>query len=171
MKIKSRLARFLLLVGMTLIILSFVVPFVEPSYFVDFELNPGYYRGFTINCVSDIDIQIISRDAEPFSTYFMDYENGISAFEDQSLENVTVIYKFINRTSMTEHISIPALGWYIILISPASNESVEFITIEIKRPIPNQRIIASGIIVIAFDVLLYILTLRNQLRNLGRSIQ
>jgi hypothetical protein len=163
MRIKSRLARFLLLVGMTLIILSFVGPYVEPSYDTYFGIETGYYRGYTINCVSDIDIQITSRDGEPFSTYFMDYENGISTFEGQLLENVTVMYEFINKTSITEHISIPTSGWYIILISPASNESVSFITIEINRPIPNQGIFASGVLIIVFDMILCILSVRNQL--------
>ncbi|MGD2072354.1 MAG: hypothetical protein PVG65_02570 [Candidatus Thorarchaeota archaeon] len=163
MKIKSRLARFMLLVGITLVVLSFVGPYVEPSYEPYSGLEPGYYRGFAFNCVSDIDIQIISEDAEPFSTYFMDYENGLSTFEDQSLENVTVMYEFINRTSLTEHISIPASGWYFVLISPASNESVSFLTVEIMRPIPNQGFFASGVFVIVFDVLWCILSFRNQL--------
>ncbi|TFG13431.1 hypothetical protein EU537_06065 [Candidatus Thorarchaeota archaeon] len=156
MKNKSRLARFILLVGITLIVLSFAGPFVEPSYDTYFGINHGYYRGYAVKCVSDIDIHIISREAEPFSAYFMDYENGLSAFEDQSLKNATVMYEFINRTSTTAHISIPATGWYIVLITPASNESISFMTIEIKRPTPNQGPLASGVLLVAFGFLVYI---------------
>ena len=139
-----RLARFLAIIGVTLVVLSYVGPTIEPSYMVVFELQSGLYRGFMVDATTDFDVQILSLEDDPFSVYFMDYDNGKQALEDQSIENVTAMLSFHNVTSLYAHISIPAPGWYMLLVTPSSNETISHLDVEIDRPVPNPGFFISG---------------------------
>ncbi len=139
-----RLARFLAIIGVTLVVLSYVGPVIEPSYMVVFELQSGLCRGFMVDATTDFDVQILSLEDDPFSVYFMDYDNGKQALEDQSIENVTVMLSFHNVTSLYAHILIPVPGWYTLLVTPSSNETISHLDVEIDRPVPNPSFFLSG---------------------------
>ena len=140
-----RLARFLAIIGVTLVVLSYVGPTIEPSYMVVSGLQSGLYRGYMVNVATDFGVQIASWHDDPFSVYFMDYDNGKQALEDQSIENVTAMRSFHNVTSLYAHISIPAPGWYMLLVTPSSNKTISFLTVEIDRPVPNPGFFLSGL--------------------------
>ena len=139
-----RLARFLAIIGVTLVVLSYVGPTIEHSYMVVSGLQSGLYRGYMVNVATDFDLRMVSWQDDPFSVYFMDYDNGKQALEDQSIENVTAMISFHNVTSLYAHISIPAPGWYTLLVTPSSNETISHLDVEIDRPVPNPGFFISG---------------------------
>ncbi|MHA1638245.1 MAG: hypothetical protein ACTSUB_09555 [Candidatus Thorarchaeota archaeon] len=139
-----RLARFLTIIGGVLILLSIISPIVEPSYEPVFDLRPDNFRGYMVHCNSGLDIQISSRSNVPFSVYFMTYENGLKTLEEGSVENITVIQVFSNTTSFNGHLSIPIPGWYSVLVTPSSNESITFLEVEFGKQIPNQGLVLIG---------------------------
>lgn len=97
-----------------------------------------------IDATTDFDFRMVSWHDDPFSVYFMDYNNGKQALEDQSIENVTAMLSFHNVTSLYAHISIPAPGWYMLLVTPISNGTISSLHIEIDRPVPNPGLFLSG---------------------------
>lgn len=140
----TRLPKFLMICGVTLIILSYTSPIVQTSYTAIFELSYGTYDGIMVNCYSNIDIRIESGNNEAFSTFFMDSTNGLLAIKEGSLENVTLMESFINKTIVYAHLSIPVQGWYSILVTPSVEGSIEFIRIEFVRENPNPRLLFVG---------------------------
>lgn len=160
-----RLARFLMIIGVTLVLLSVISPVVEPTYVAYFNLRPDQFRGCMVNCNSGLDIQISSERNEPFSVYVMNYENGLRMLENGSLENVTVIHVFYNRTLLIQHISIPVPGWYAILVTPSGNETITFLEVTIANPVPNPGLLLSGVSVIGVGVIGFIIMRRNYQHN------
>jgi len=160
-----RLTRFLMIIGVTLVLLSVISPIIEPSYSAGTNLSPGQFRGWMVNCNSGLDIRISSEFNEPFSVYFMNYENGLRTLENGSLENVTVIHVFSNRTLLNEHISIPVPGWYAILMTPSGNETITFFEVTIVNPVPNPELLLSGVSVIGVGVIGFIIMRRNYQHN------
>ena len=155
-----RLVRFLMLIGVTLVLLSIVSPIVAPSYTPFSNLSPGEFRGVMVNCNNGLDIQISSELNEPFSVYFMNYENGQRTLEDGLLENVTVIHIYSNRTSLDQHISIPVPGWYAILVTPSGNETITAFEVTIVNPVPNPGLLLTGVSVIGVGVIGFIIIRR-----------
>jgi len=148
-----RLARFLAIIGVTLVVLSYVGPTIEPSYMVVSGLQSGLYRGYMVNAATDFDLRMVSWNDDSFSVYFMDYDNGKQALEDQSIENVTAMLSFHNVTSLYAHISIPAPGWYTLLVTPISNGTISSLHIEIDRPVPNPGFFLSGLSALLVGIL------------------
>ncbi|TFH05476.1 MAG: hypothetical protein E4H14_12680 [Candidatus Thorarchaeota archaeon] len=157
-----RLARFLIIIGVTLVLLSYISPIVDPSYSTDFGLDPGKFRGYVVNCNSELDIRITSSHEEPFTVYFMTYENGYRALEEGSLENVTILQIFSNTTSLSQRLSIPSPGWYAILVTPSTNETIRFLEIDFGKQIPNQGLVVAGASFLIVGILYFLIASRKQ---------
>ena len=150
MSFLKRLPRLFMIFGVTLVILSFLSPIVQPSYTPIFELSYGNYNGIMVYCHSDIDIRIESQNNAVFSTFFMDSTNGLLAIKEGALENATFLEIFPNRTVLYAHLSVPTQGWYSILVTPSDEDLIEFMTIEYMQRGMNPRVLFAGILLIAF---------------------
>jgi hypothetical protein len=148
----TRIAGLLMVLGVTLIILSYASPMVQPSYTPIFNLSYGNYEGIMAHCYGDIDIQIESRNNKVFSAFFMDSINGLLAVKEGSLENVTLLNSFMNRTILYAHLSVPAPGWYSILVTPSDDETIQFMTVQFTRQIPNLRALLGGGLLFVFSM-------------------
>ncbi len=155
-----RLVRFLMIIGVTLVLLSYISPIVEPSYSTYYNLNPGEFRGYVVSCDSGFDIQISSWFNESFSVYFMTYENGLKTLEEGSLENVTVMQVFPDTTLLDVHISVPNPGRYVVLVTPLYNESIASFEVDFGKQIPNQGLVLVGSSFLFVGILWQILSSR-----------
>jgi hypothetical protein len=164
-----RLVGFLIAIGVTLLVLSYLCPTLDYSYTTDGYLNPSEYRGYVVHCEGSLDIRIVSWEDEPFSFYFMTYENGLRTLEEGSLENVTVMREVSNITSLSEHLLVPNVGWYALLITPSTNETIEVFEVSFGRQIPNQGLALAGLLFIATGVLWFLVASRGHLPKLIRS--
>lgn len=157
-----RLVKFLIIIGVTLVLLSYISPIVDLSYSTDFGLNPGEFRGYMVNCNNELDIRVASFQGEPFTVYFMTYENGYRALEEGSLENVTVLQMFSNITSLNQPLSIPSPGWYAILVTPSTNETIRLLEIDFGKQIPNQGLVVAGASFLFVGILIFFIVSRKQ---------
>ncbi|MHA1135381.1 MAG: hypothetical protein ACTSSE_02730 [Candidatus Thorarchaeota archaeon] len=148
----KRLPRLLMIFGVTLVILSFSSPIFQPSYTPLFGVSYGNYYGIMVHCHSDIDIRIESQNDVVFSTFFMDSTNGLLAIREGTLENVTLLDFFLNRTVLHAHLSVPDQGWYSILITPADENEIEFMEIEYVQQSTNPRVLFAGSMLIVLTI-------------------
>ena len=157
-----RLGKFLIIIGVTLVLLSYISPIIELSYATQFELDPGEFRGYMVNCNNALDIRITSSNEEPFTVYFMTSENGYRALEEGSLENITILQMFSNTTSLSQHLSIPSPGWYAILVTPSTNETIHFLEIDFGKQIPNQGLVVTGLSFLFVGILYFLIMSRKK---------
>ena len=157
-----RLGKFLIIIGVTLVLLSYISPNIDLSYTTGFGLDPGEFRGYVVNCDSELDIRVASIQEDPFTLYFMTYENSRRALEEGSLENVTVLQMFSNITSLSQPLSIPSPGWYAILVTPSTNETIHFLEIDFGKQIPNQGLVVTGLSFLFVGILYFLITARKQ---------
>ena len=166
-----RLVRFLVIIGATLVLLSYISPILAPAYSPYADLSPGVFEGFMIHCENGLDIRVSSEHNEPFSVYLMTYENGLKTFENGSLENVTIIQAFTNATSLNEHLSVPNPGWYALLVTPSTNETITFIEVDFGRQCPNQFVFLAGTSFLVVGTLWFLIKSRTQLLGLTSSLK
>ncbi len=157
-----RLARFLIIIGVTLVLLSYISPINDLSHTTVFELDPGEFRGYVVNCGSELNIRVASIQEDPFTLYFMTYENSCRALEEGSLENVTVLQMFSNITLLSQPLSIPSPGWYAILVTPSTNETIHFLEIDFGKQIPNQGLVVTGLSFLFVGILYFLIMSRKK---------
>lgn len=155
-----RCVRFLGFLGLVFVLLSFISPMVAPTYNPYVNLAPGDFRGVMVNCDTVLAVQIISENEIPFTVYILDYENGVRALQEGSLENVTVIDSYSNRTELIKRIPILEPGWYSVLVTPYTNESLSFFEVTIERPIPSPAMLLTGVSVLSLSLISYIVVVR-----------
>jgi len=157
-----RLVRFLIIIGVTLVLLSYISPIIDLSYNTGSGLDPGEFRGYMVNCNVELDVRVASFQNEPFSVYFMTSENGYRALEEGSLENVTILQVFSNETSFSHRFSIPSPGWYAILVTPSTNETISIFEVDFGKQIPNQGLVVTGASFMVVGILCFLIISRKK---------
>ena len=165
----TRLAELITLLGVLLVILSYVSPMVQPSYAPIFDLSYGDCEGIMVHCYGDLSIRVESDNNEVFSTFFVDETNGLLAAEEGSLENVTVLQSFINRTVLYAQLTVPTPGWYSILITPSDESGIEFLRIWFTPPIPNLRVLLAGGVPIVLCIPWTLRVFRKQIKRIKHN--
>ena len=122
-----------------------------------------------VHCYGDINIHVKSDNNEVFSVFFMDSTNGLLAAEEGSLENVTLLESFINRTELYAQLSITAPGWYSILVAPSGEGGIQFLRIMFTPSIPNPRVLLTGGALIVLCIPWTIKVFQNQIRRIKPS--
>jgi hypothetical protein len=92
----------------------------------------------------------------------MTYENGLKTLEEGSLDNVTSLHVFSNRTSLNVPLSVPNPGLYAILVTPATNSSVTILEVDIEKQIPNQNLFLTGASILFVGIMWCLVILRRK---------
>lgn len=149
---KAHLAQIIFVVGVTLMIVSFMAGTPSNAYG---PVEPDVYDAYFYATTGNLHVTIASTDHRNLSLYFMAYDEGLRALEEKSLDNVTVLLKQENINSYDGVLSIPQQGGYAILIASAHTDSSPVgYNMIVQRVVPYLIVLATGALMTIFAVAL-----------------
>lgn len=139
---RTRLVQLIFVVGAILAIVSFNAGATSNMYG---PVEPGVYDVFFYAAFGNLHIRIASTDDRNLSLYFMVFEEGLRALEENSLDNVTWLLAQENFNSYEVMLQVPQPGWYAILVSSAdTNSGAVGYHMATQRVVPHLRVLVLG---------------------------
>jgi hypothetical protein len=150
--LSARFTRIVLVVGLTLLALSFLS---GGSHLSIGPVQPGVYNARFFAATTDILLWIESTDHRNLSLYFADYENGLEALERASVENITCLARLENINSYRGVLRIPAPGWFAVLVTTAANvsDAVGYV-MTTSRTAPHVGLTVLGLVMVTTSLVM-----------------
>ncbi len=166
-----RLQTLFVLTGITFIILSYTVAFIDISQMTRIHIeNPEEYEGRFFECSNMKYIRVREIMNHTFTLYLLDYENGIRAFAEQSLENVSVYEIHQNITSYDGLIRTQNNRWLVILLKPDNSTEEINCIITITPTLPDVGLFSIGLLLSLLGVFGILVVLYTKHKRNSKSI-
>lgn len=151
MAYRSRLGKFLLIVGLALIISSFTG---SVTYGTGSDVSYGNYEGKLVRAAGDIRFEVESRNQTPFSLYVMRFADITKMIrQNGSMEGCRLVLSFENITAHEGILHVLVPGWFGILTTP-TQEGIAHISISINKLKPSSGIFLPGVLSASFGILI-----------------
>ena len=140
-----RLGKLALAAGLALLLGAsmFGPRFSEPRY-----VRTDISSGIVFRAMGDIWLEAELIDDEGwFTLYVLDYENTNRTLMEGSLDNVSPMLEVRNIESFKGLVPIPTLGYYSILITSESNETLS-VRVTMSTMLPAGRLLLVGMALI-----------------------
>ncbi|MGV9170894.1 MAG: hypothetical protein ACOC38_13285 [Promethearchaeia archaeon] len=133
-------AKAFVIVGVVLCIVAFIPDVIVRNG--DF-MDGGTYYGHVVQTTGSItvDLDIYPLGNESFDILVMTYDEALTAFEEESLENCTILYEIEEVEQHTEVLPLSS-GTYVAFVTP-SNSSAKgaYFELHVFRTIPHPRVL------------------------------
>ena len=140
-----RFQKMLIVIGISFVIFSFTfLVFTSHTTYRSID-EPVVYGGSFFDCSWAKYIRIEGRNNCNFSVYLLDYENGMIAFTEQSLENVSILETHQNVTFFESVINGQYGQWFSILVRPTNSTSDFRYYMTIVTAVPDPGMFGFGV--------------------------
>jgi hypothetical protein len=162
--ILTRIGRLLIVLGMTLILSSFVL---SGSRGRSLQAHPNNYSVQFVVVISDFKLDISEHRNRPFRLLVLTEEDGLDLLANVSLNDTIPLLETENASEYYEYIEILTAGWYVIAITPSGNETIT-VDFSVSSTGPVRPLFNYGIVLTIGGVIL-IVSLR--LRSINRKME
>ena len=149
----DRLGKSLMIIGIALILVSFVG---AVTYGQGSDVAYDDYDGVIVRTAGDILLDIESTNQTAFSLFVLNFDDMIQMLQhDGSIEDYNPILMVENITSYHEVLTLKAPGWYAVLVT-ASKEGTSSIDLTVTKLKPSGGILVPGIVCLALGLIIII---------------
>jgi hypothetical protein len=158
MSLWLRIGTVLLSIGITLMMLSFLI---TPQMTSDIEIDQGTSYVEVIGFTGPINVRIVESREKNFTFRLLQINSQDSLFQNKSLDDYQEIVDSGETSEYIQFIMLSSPGLYLVVIEPVGNESVT-INMEIQHTPPSLFILLSGIAFAGFGALSVTISIRTK---------
>ncbi|MHA2190430.1 MAG: hypothetical protein ACXAAP_09375 [Candidatus Thorarchaeota archaeon] len=161
-----RITKSLLVVGIILCLVAF---FPDEIVHNGDYMNGGPNYGHVVQTTGSIYLEVTAEGEDSFDVFVVTYDDAIRAFEEESLENASILLELEDVEQYQGIIDLSA-GTYVVFITPSNTtaEDARFFLI-VYRVTPHLRVLALALIVIIIAVIPVVFRVLRQRTNYGGS--
>lgn len=134
------LSKFLLVVGVTIAVMSFLFP---EGVSIGLTVNPGKIEGTYFEVNDDLYLHAFSDlDNHSFSLYVLNHEDLIRTLETGDINDTHPVLAVENVTQYEGMVHFPSRGLYGILMTHSYNETIRLYCWAVS--LPNRTVLSAG---------------------------